>query len=79
MVAECGELAAGERRRRVAAILAVGVVRVRQAARCAGGREVSDSGAAGLEVVSKVRLSVSRGRANGSPARANEARNDRTF
>ncbi len=79
MGAGSGELAAGERRRRVAAILAAGVGRVRQVARCAGGSEVSDSGAGGLEVVSKLRLSVSRGLANGSPARANEAKNDRTF
>lgn len=71
-VAEAGELTPVERRRRVAAILAAGVVRVRQAAKCAGAGEISEFCGEGLEVVSKPRLSVSQRLAIGRRERESE-------
>ena len=60
-----GELTPEERRRQVAAILAVGVVRLRHTAALADLGQFSPSRDTRLEVVSETRLSVSVGPANG--------------
>jgi hypothetical protein len=65
--ADSGEqLSPTERRQQVAAILALGVLRYCRIARLAGSEELSESRPQGLEVVSKARLSVSRGRSTAS-------------
>lgn len=63
-VAVVSDLTPDERRRQVAAILALGVVRHRNLAQLAEVGQVSQSPGAGLELVSETRLSVSHGLAN---------------
>jgi hypothetical protein len=66
------QLSPNQRRQQVAAILALGVLRYCRIARLAGSEELSESRAEGLEVVSKARLSVSRGRSTASANKTGE-------
>ncbi len=56
-----GDLTPDQRRRQIAAILAEGVIRRRRANELGENGELSPPRNAGLEVVSEMRLSVSRG------------------
>lgn len=56
-----GDLTPDQRRRQIAVILAEGVIRCHHATQLAENGELSPPRNAGLEVVSEMRLSVSRG------------------
>ena len=72
-----GDLTPEERRRQVAAILAQGVARHRNSAELATSGQFSAPCDTGLELVSKTRLSVSKGLANGARDPEREVNDER--